>query len=218
MASITSEKITLGTSSDPVRLGFLELITPSAFGDDPNATKKFQGSAILDPSNAKHMEQAKFLQDQAADILRRGSVSKEELLSVCFGKDKKNRAGKVYEGFEGKIFVTATQDEENRHNILIGNRQGQEVMPTEKGAPYSGAYGIMKVTLWLQNNKWGKRINANLLVVQMIKDGPAFGAQRLNADEEFERLPVENGGSNSFIGDGQQANGGGVKESSSGWL
>lgn len=214
MASITSEKIQLGTSSDPVRLGFVELAVARAFGDDPNGAKKFQCSAILDPSNAVHMKQMQFAQEQAAELLRKGGLSKEELKSVCFGKDKKSSTGKVYDGFENKIFLTATQDEENRNLLLIGNRQGQEVLATERGAPYAGGFGIMKVTLWLQNNKWGKRINANLLVVQHIKDGPAFGAQRLNADEEFERLPPENGGAATSSGN----SGGGVKESSSGWL
>lgn len=48
---------------------------------------------------------------------------------------------------------------------------------------YGGCYGSMLVRLWFQNNKWGKRVNANLLAVQFVKDGPAFGEGRITDDD-----------------------------------
>lgn len=198
MASLTSEKLTFGTKDDPIRFGFLELVMARAFDD--GGKKKYQGSAILEPENAVHVRQMEAAKAAAEDLLRKGGLKREELLSVCFGKNKKNRAGKVYDGFQDKFFITATQDEDNRKAILIGNRAGQEVMASDRDAPYSGGYGIMKVTLWLQDNKYGKRINANLLVVQHIKDGQAFGIAPLNPDEEFERLPDVAGTPNKSTG------------------
>lgn len=57
---------------------------------------------------------------------------------------------------------------------------------------YAGCYVNAIVSLWFQNNTYGKRVNANLLGVQFVKDGEPFGdgAKVANADE-FEELEDE---------------------------
>jgi len=49
--------------------------------------------------------------------------------------------------------------------------------PTEKkdGLIYSGAYAIVIVKLWIQNNEYGKKINANFKSVQFVAHGEPFG-------------------------------------------
>jgi hypothetical protein len=39
---------------------------------------------------------------------------------------------------------------------------------------YAGCYVNAIIDLWVQQNSWGKRINANLLGVQFLKDGEPF--------------------------------------------
>lgn len=48
---------------------------------------------------------------------------------------------------------------------------------------YSGAYGNIVIKLWAQDNKYGKRVNANLSMVQFVKDGEPFGEGRLSDDD-----------------------------------
>jgi hypothetical protein len=197
--AITSEKLVLGTAADPIRFSFLEIAKPKPFNNDPKAVPKYQATALLDPTNATHKAQLATLNAAAKKMLAEGGFNQEdvaqywktglsdELKSYCFGKgDRRKKDGKVYEGYAGMIWVQAS----NETPPIIGDRSGKLVMPSEKQFPYSGSYGILKLTLWLQNNSWGKRVNANLLTLQFIKPGAAFSAnQQLNPDEEFERLP-----------------------------
>ena len=56
---------------------------------------------------------------------------------------------------------------------------------------YAGCYVNASIVLWVQNNKYGKRVNAQLRAVQFVKDGEAFGEAPVNAEEEFDSLPEE---------------------------
>lgn len=62
---------------------------------------------------------------------------------------------------------------------------------------YGGCYGSMLIRLWFQNNKYGKRVNANLLAVQFVKDGEAFGEGRItddDVDDAFEGVGDDDSG------------------------
>jgi len=48
---------------------------------------------------------------------------------------------------------------------------------------YGGCYVTMLIRPWWQNNKYGKRINANLVAIQFIEDGEAFGEGRISDDQ-----------------------------------
>jgi hypothetical protein len=48
---------------------------------------------------------------------------------------------------------------------------------------YAGCYVNAIITLWVQNNSYGKRVNAQLDGVQFAKDGEPFGAGGIDADE-----------------------------------
>jgi len=196
--AITSDKFVLGSSADPIRFSFLEIAEPKSFNNDPKQVKKYQATALLDPSNKTHASQLQFLQDQAGKLLKEGGLGREDLKSVCFGRgDTRKKDGVVYEGYAGMVYVQLA----NEIKPIIGDRSGKLVMPNESQFPYAGAYGIIKGTLWLQNNSWGKRINGNLLTLQFVKPGTAFSANaQLNPDEEFERLPDEPGSSGSGAG------------------
>jgi len=49
---------------------------------------------------------------------------------------------------------------------------------------YAGCYVNSVIELWFQNNSFGKRINANLLGLQFVKDGEPFGDGAKVADED----------------------------------
>tara|TARA_Y100000310_G_C20529996_1_gene737934 strand:+ start:160 stop:687 length:528 start_codon:yes stop_codon:yes gene_type:complete len=52
---------------------------------------------------------------------------------------------------------------------------------------FAGCYVNASVGLWTQNNKWGKRVNANLYGVQFFKDGEPFG-DVYDASEDFDDI------------------------------
>lgn len=48
---------------------------------------------------------------------------------------------------------------------------------------YGGCWVNLVIRPWAQDNKYGKRINANLSMVQFVKDDTAFGEGRLSEDD-----------------------------------
>lgn len=59
--------------------------------------------------------------------------------------------------------------------------------------PYGGCFVNAAVRFWVQDNNFGKRVNCELLAVQFVADGEAFGAPPFNVDEEFEDLDAGKG-------------------------
>ena len=62
------------------------------------------------------------------------------------------------------------------------------------GILYAGCYVNATVRLWAQDNKFGKRINAQLRAVQFVKEGSRFGEGTVDVSKEFEALPDEDEG------------------------
>lgn len=55
---------------------------------------------------------------------------------------------------------------------------------------YAGCYVNAIIDFWVQNNGYGKRINANLWGVQFVKDGEAFGLGNVDVTDEFDDLDI----------------------------
>jgi hypothetical protein len=94
-----------------------------------------------------------------------------------------------YAGFEGNMFVSTRSPA--RPTVIDRDRSP---LVAADGRPYSGCYANVQVEVWAQDNSYGKRINAQLLGVQFVKDGDAFGggAQPSNPDD-FGDLSADEG-------------------------
>mgnify|MGYP001562811483 CR=1 FL=1 len=55
---------------------------------------------------------------------------------------------------------------------------------------YAGCYVNAIIDFWIQNNSYGKRVNANLYGIQFLKDGEPFGQGPVDVTEEFEDLDL----------------------------
>lgn len=53
---------------------------------------------------------------------------------------------------------------------------------------YAGCYVNASIDIWLQNNQFGKRVNANLLGVQFVKDGDSFEGDFVAKADDFDDL------------------------------
>lgn len=86
---------------------------------------------------------------------------------------------KTYEGYNETImFVSASSN--NRPTIV--NKDRTALVP-EDGKPYAGCYVDAILELWVQDNKWGQGINADLRGIQFVKDGEPFGAAPVSPEE-----------------------------------
>lgn len=63
---------------------------------------------------------------------------------------------------------------------------------------YPGCWVNIQVKLWEQDNKFGKKINANLLAVQFVRDDERFGDGAIGGDvDAFDELDEDDGDSGS---------------------
>lgn len=89
-----------------------------------------------------------------------------------------------YDGFPDHWFISAR----NPGRPTVVDRDRTPLLPKD-GRPYAGCYVTVKLELWAQDNKYGKRINAKVLGVQYLRKGNAFGAGSAPADpNEFPDL------------------------------
>lgn len=186
--SKTSDKITLPN----VRLSFLKIDRPEAF--EAGQAEKYQATALLDPSDKEHAKVIKLLKSAVADLCKEAygdipdEIKDEPHDRLPFGLSEKHPKKKKYDGYEGMFYVASS----NTVPPGIANRRAERVGPGEPQFPYSGCYGHMKVSLWAllgaKKVKYGPRIGANLVAIQFVKDGEAFGQGPVNAEEEFEAL------------------------------
>ena len=73
------------------------------------------------------------------------------------------------DGYEGNLYL-------NANNVVRPTIVDRDTSPliAADGKPYSGCYVNAILDIWAQDNKFGKKINAQLQGVQFYKDGDAF--------------------------------------------
>ncbi len=187
-SSKSSDKIRLRN----VRLSFLKLEKPEAY--EAGQKEKYQATALLDPSDAEHAQQIKLVQQAALQLASDAygevpdELKLEALQRLPFGMAEKHPKKKGYDGYKGMFYVVLS----NTIKPAIADRKGDTVLPGEPEFPYSGSYGNVNLSLWAllgdNRRKYGPRIGANLIGVQFVRNGEAFGQAPPSAEEEFEAL------------------------------
>jgi hypothetical protein len=86
-----------------------------------------------------------------------------------------------YDGYANCMSIKASSNK----RVTVIDRD-KSPLAEEDGKPYGGCYVNAIVGLWVQNNNYGKRVNANLLGVQFAKDGTPFGAGDIDVTDDFD--------------------------------
>jgi len=134
-------------------------------------------SVIIDPDseNATRVKQAiltvaeeKF-GAKAAGLLQKWSNDSRHM---CVVRDKSSQSGEVYEGFEGKLCLTANRPERDGP-ILIVHRDGRTQLSESDGVIYGGCYVNARVHFYAQQGQF-PGVRCSPLGVQFVDDGEAF--------------------------------------------
>jgi len=91
-----------------------------------------------------------------------------------------------YDGYEGCMSVKASS---NKRPTIID--RDKTPLVEDDGRPYAGCYVNAIIDIWIQNNSYGKRANANLYGIQFVKDGEPFGAGDVDVTDEFDSFDDE---------------------------
>jgi hypothetical protein len=152
-----------------VRLSFPSLFRHSVFGGQ--STEKYEATFILDKTEhagvIKQIEEAQ----KALMVEKKLKVSSDKL--ALKDGDDSGRDEMI-----GKMTIKAST---KKRPVLID--RDKTPLVEDDGKPYAGCYVNAIISLWAQDNSYGKRINASLEGVQFYKDGEPFGAGGVSVDE-----------------------------------
>jgi len=144
-----------------VRISFPSLFRKATFSGEET---KFEATFLLDKETQadKIAEIETAISDLTNNKLK-GAKLKADKICLKDGDDID------YVGYAGNMSIKAS----NAKRPMVLDRDLTQ-LAEEDGRIYAGCYVNGVLELWVQNNQYGKRINANLLGVQFIKDGEPF--------------------------------------------
>ena len=155
------------TTIQNVRIAFPAIFEPKV-NDEGRAT--FSAAFIFAPTSPVKAHLDKVIEEVGAEkwgpkwpALKKQMAAGDNLL-IHNGDAKAS-----LDGYEGNLFVNAY----NAVRPTVVDRDTSPLVATD-GKPYSGCYVIAILDVWAQDNKFGKKINAQLQGVQFYKDGDAF--------------------------------------------
>lgn len=178
MSDVANIKVKL----EGVRLSFPDLFEAKSIND---SEPKFACSLLLDKeadseqiaglkSHIWNLMKAKWGADESKALIKKRKIS------TCLHEG----AEKDYDGYdESNMFVTTSS--KTRPHVVD---RARAPLTKEDSIPYAGCYVNAVIILWVQDNQWGKKVNAEIKGVQFVKDGEPFGAPPFNPEEEFEEL------------------------------
>jgi hypothetical protein len=162
-----------------VRLSFPQIWTPKAYMEGQKA--KFSANFLLDKD--AHADQIAMLKGEikkAALNAFNGEIPKG--LKTCLG----DGVEKAYDGYENAMFVSCST---MQRPVVIDRDRSQ--LTEEDDKIYAGCYVNAAISLWVQNNQFGKRVNCNFNALQFVKDGDSFGGGGAKVDELFDDISSE---------------------------
>lgn len=152
------------------RLSFPSLFNTAMFGGAD--TGKYEATFVLD--KVEHADTIASIKAQIDKLMKEELKSRVPSDKLCL-KDG-DEMGRPE--FEGKYTIKAS----TKKRPLVINRDKSAISESDN-IVYAGCYVNAIVSLWAQNNTWGRRINAQLDGVQFCRDGEPFGDGGVSVDE-----------------------------------
>lgn len=159
-----------------VRLSFPSVFKKAVFNDEET---KYEATFLLPKSDTKTK---KLIDKVIAELLQQSKVKvSSDKLAIRCGDEIFEE--KEYDGYEDHWVIKASS---SRRPTVI-NRDKSPITEEDE-IIYGGCYVNAVINFWVQNNKFGKRVNANMLGIQFVKDGEAFGSGDFDATDEFDEI------------------------------
>lgn len=162
-----------------VRLSFASLFEHKQYNQE--STGKYAATFLLDKqehaSTIAQIEKA--IADFATEKFGAGKVPKSYKQPLMDG-DLQD-----YDGYEGCMSIKGSTQ---KRPIVID--QQKNPLTKEDERIFSGDYVNAKIDFWFQDNSYGKRINCNLIAVQLFKQGERFGGSEASIDD-FDSYSVD---------------------------
>ena len=168
-----------------VRISYPHLFEPFAYQGQGKA--KFSCKFLIPKDSPLVKEIADKMKELAGNTYKDKKLPPSDKLCMRDG-DQTGR-----EEDEGYWVLSASDD---ARPVVVDQKRNP--LTAEDEVIYPGCVVNGRIRLWAQDNQYGKRINANLLGVQFMKDGERLGSGRVrqSAEEMFDSVEAfdDNGG------------------------
>jgi len=113
----------------------------------------------------------------------------------CYMKNKKDKTGEVFEGFENMFALSSVRKQKDGAPIFLHKFKDPETGKAQKltgkeGVIYAGCMVNAKVEIWAQTGTYAG-IRCGLLGVQFAGDNDAFGGASRATDDGFDAVEAE---------------------------
>lgn len=161
------------------RLSFPSLFHKSEFEGKEG---KYEATLLIPKSDKKTK---KLIDDAIAEAKKEANKKVPE--SKYFIKDGNEIfEEKEYEGYEDHWAIKAGNSK--RPTVIDRDKTP---LTEDDDSIYAGCYVNAIISPWVQDNRYGKRVNANLLGIQFVKDGEAFGDATVADADDFDEIDDE---------------------------
>jgi len=176
------------TKLERVLLRFADVFVAKKYKDQAGS-ERFSATLLmpLGGPQAKIMEKSMLRAMEEAHGPEKAQKLLEKLMrsgSVPYSAEPRtNKNGDVYDGYEGMASVSA----HNKERPQLFDQDAKTPLVQADGRPYEGS--IVTALLDVYYDRRFDRINAKVLALQFIGDGPRFSSQATFEEGDFE--PVE---------------------------
>ncbi len=144
-----------------VRLSFPSLFQKETFKGAETENNKYTATFIIPNDNPVIKEIKEHISERLKEVKINVSTDKVSL------KDGNTLARKEYQN----AYVVKASTKKRPVTVNVD----KSTVVEEDGLFYAGCYVDAIIDFWIQNNTYGKRVNANLYGVRFLKDGEPFG-------------------------------------------
>lgn len=161
-----------------VRLSYPHLFKKWA-GED-GQTPKYSGRFLVDKKT--HEKEIEALREHIKAFMKEHGKGKKASPRKWFFRDGDHEEETGGDEVKGQWYIAASEN--TRPNAI---NKDKSPVSEEDDILYAGCVVNVLIRPWFQNNKFGIRVNANLLAVQFVRDGERFsGVSRPDVDEAFD--------------------------------
>lgn len=176
-----------------VRLAFPHIFAPKIQTDEKTGkvSKTYKAAYPIEPGSKNHTIIKEAMQtaakekwkDKAPAIFKKLKEDRK----VCFEeRAPSNDEGEVYGGFEDMFVLNSSRNASRRPPTVVD--RDRTPLTEEDGKPYGGCYVNAIIDIWAYEGPYGKRVSCELLGVQFVKDGEAFGGGAAASADDFDEL------------------------------
>lgn len=183
------------------RLSYAYLRKPyTSTNEDGKTTQSYKTHVIFEDftlpngQTVKAEEQVRKVKDAINAVAKAGWAQAGQVLQALKAQDRLcihegNISAQGQEEYADKFFISTNSKRSPRIVKTVGV-QNVDCPEGDPADPYAGCYANVIVSIYCQSPdkkpvKWGKRVNAQLMGVQKVKDGSSFGGGKVAKLDEF---------------------------------